>query len=347
MILDEKFNRVAVVSLPRSKDRAVSCLQQLHERNLSEKAEVFRAIDGKICPASSWWVSGNSSWGCMMSHFRVVQDALMDGIETLLVLEDDCVWQEGADRLVAEFLEQVPDDWGQIYFGGQHRNGVKPTCIPGKPAVWVPNSVHRTHAYAIHRRAMVKFLQHIIYAPDYINAKIKNGIARHVDHQLEQAHQRGDWKVYCPSWWLAGQSENLSLISGKKLGEQWWHTVKESEFESLPLVIVDKYTPTEDQQRHLHFGKLLLKNDAASNAGIYDTKSGIVLLEIMKKIASQAGSGQRLPAINCDAKTEHTQYVIDNWGGTVVQLEQHTNLKELCSYHKSKVMYHPWWNPKN
>lgn len=347
MILDDTFERIVVISLPRSPERGQASLRELREKGLSEKAEIFRGIDGKLCPPSDWWQAGGGAWGCMMSHFRAVQDALMDGVESLLVLEDDCVWQPGAASMAAEFLGQVPGDWGQIYLGGQHRASQRPVLLRGKPAVWRPRSVHRTHAYAIHRRAMGKFLKHVIYAPDYIDTKNRTGVKRHVDHQLEHAHQRGDWPVYCPSWWLAGQGENLSLINGRQQREQWWQLGWQEEYRRVPLVVVGRREPTAAELRCLHFGNNLLEGDPTVDTGVRDAQNAEVLLGMMLKIAAQALGGQRLPALrHASGKDRRMKEVAERWQGPVVRLGGKTDLAALCDFPSNKSILHPWWNPR-
>jgi hypothetical protein len=52
--------------------------------------------------------------------------------------------------------------------------------------------------------------------PDYV------GTNKHIDHQLELAHQRADWPVYCPAKWICGQRASTSNVSGKKLEAMTW-----------------------------------------------------------------------------------------------------------------------------
>ena len=56
---------------------------------------------------------------------------------------------------------------------------------------------------------------HISYMQDYHSNK-------HIDHQLELAHQRKDWPVYCPVKWICGQRAGTSNISGKDNPDQIW-----------------------------------------------------------------------------------------------------------------------------
>ena len=76
-------------------------------------------------------------------------------------------------------------------------------------------SINRTHAYAISRTSIQAMYAHISYMQDYHSNK-------HIDHQLELAHQRKDWPVYCPVKWICGQRAGTSNISGKDNPDQIW-----------------------------------------------------------------------------------------------------------------------------
>jgi len=346
MILDDYFGRVLVISLPGAEARAKRALAELRDKGLSDRATVFRAVDGRVSTPSDWWQSGQGAWGCMQSHYRLVQDALLDGMETVMAIEDDCIWQRKAGELAAEFLSQVPDDWGQIYFGGQHRTANRPEWIDGRPAVLRARSVHRTHAYAIHRRIMPAFLKHIIYAPDYVSAaKARVPQKRHIDHQLEEAHRRGDWKVYVPSFWLAGQGENHSSINGKSWPAAWWHWSWRECHRRMPIVVCDR-EPTAEEMRWLHFGKHLLPGDATVDTGVRDCPTPEGLEGIFQKIAHEAFGCQRLPAIH-GGWPDKEAWLRQRWGGPVLRLaDAGVDVAALCDFPASKIVRHDWFNPR-
>ena len=128
-------------------------------------------------------------------------------------MEDDCFFVEGALRALNTFIPLVPQDWGQIYLGGQHRQCPEDT---DHPEVRIGKSVNRTHCYAVSAEYIQRMYHHISYMPDY------SGTVKHIDHQLELAHNRKDWPVYCPATWIAGQEAGTSNISGNNNGRQIW-----------------------------------------------------------------------------------------------------------------------------
>lgn len=346
MIFDEWFDRVVIISLPRDRERADGALSDLRAKHLSERAVVVPGIDGRICPKSDWWQAGNGSWGCMNSHYRVVQDALMDGVEKLLVIEDDCIWQPRAAAMATAIREVLPADWGQLYLGGQHRPEYPPSRIEGTPALLRAASIHRTHAYAIHARAMGRFLKHIIYAPDYTSGKKDKGIRMHVDHQLERAHRRGDWPVYCPSFWLAGQGENHSIIRNVDEPERWWHFPFQESWRRMPLVIWDAES-ADERIRHLHFGRHIEPGDPVVDTGVRDSRNAGDAVRFMEMIAEQAYADQRLPAVATACGPEKIDWLTSKWLGPVLRISENPDLPSICDFPTSKVVRHPWFNPSS
>lgn len=225
-LLTEHFSRVVVINCPHRPDRLERVVAHLQKFADMGKVEIVRGVVGDwvTCPAD--WNSGAGAWGCLRTHQRVIEDFIhvrddreQMALDSLLVLEDDVVFADDALARLEEFMEVVPDDWGQIYLGGQHRSSFMPTtfacCVVGR-------SVNRTHAYAVHARAICHLYRHISYASDY------RGTTKHIDHQLELAHHRADWKVYCIEPWIAGQAAGSSNVSGKTNGLTFFDNAKHS-----------------------------------------------------------------------------------------------------------------------
>jgi len=342
--LDQYFDRIVILSLPGAEIRAERALRELRDKNLSEKAQIVRGIDGKKCPPPKWWPGGGGSWGCMRAHANIVEEALMDGIERLLVLEDDCVWQNDSARLVEEFMTEVPNDWGQIYFGGQHRSIKKnaPTIL--SPRVLRVKGAVRTHAYALHARAMGSFYQHILHAPDYISAKQDYGYKMHVDHQLERAHNKNLWKTDAPTFWLAGQGENFSHIRNRHTPGKWWHYDISEAHKRIPLVIADRL-PTEEEAKFLHFGGHLHPSIPTIDVGLQAQESIAEFENVAFIIAREAYEHQNALGIHAYTDRPRVMEWFGDWRGPVVRLSENPDLAALCDYVVSKSIPHPWINP--
>lgn len=217
--LTDHFDRVFIINCKHRPDRLERVTTHLKETGMVDidKVTIVSAIigDWTTCPVG--WGAGRGAWGCLASHRRICEDVMHERdakgemtIRNYLVLEDDVFFLPDALENLNKFMDAVPADWDQIYLGGQHQR--KPVKMNDDLMVGI--SVNRTHAYALNQSCFQKFYRHICYAPDYIGTK------KHIDHQLELAHQRRDWEVYCPPQWICGQEAGSSNVSGK-INEQY------------------------------------------------------------------------------------------------------------------------------
>jgi GR25 family glycosyltransferase involved in LPS biosynthesis len=230
MNLTDYFSKVFVINLDKNPERWDAFQERAAEKNITG-FQRFRAVHGDVCRHPAWWRAGNGAWGCLMSHAGIAQEALMDNLDNYLVLEDDVVFSSDfCDRLPLVMKAIQGDVWDQLYLGGQHL--YKETSPPWPYADGVVRclNVNRTHAMAINRRFMLKFYQHILHAPDYLEKhlhpdpvkKIKEWFP-HIDHQLGYLHERKNHVILATNPWLCGQAAGPSQINGQVKREEWWN----------------------------------------------------------------------------------------------------------------------------
>lgn len=184
--------------------------------------ERFAAVDGSGVALPPGWIESAGAWGCWQSHVRLWQEAVAAGLESILIFEDDAAFEFTwfATKAV-EFLATVPDDWDQIYLGGQH------LTIDGSPPPEEVNAlvlrgknVNRTHAYAIRRRMMASAVREIGEPPP-VGTPAK---FYHVDYRLGTMHRSGQWNVYTPRRWLVAQAAGPSdVILNRNMRPRWWN----------------------------------------------------------------------------------------------------------------------------
>lgn len=348
MNLDEAFERIYIISMDNQQERKQSLLRQLNELGVYEpKIKVFRAVNGDATGIPAWWRSGGGAWGCLMSHAGVIQDAVKDKLENYLVLEDDAILCSRFDELFESFFRKVPENWQQLYLGGQ--NLLQPTKI--NSAVLEPKDMNRTHAYALSKSAYKLVHGHILHAPDYIEAYNK-GWFPHIDHQLGSAHRRGDWKTYSPVVNLIGQKENQSFINGRWHPDKWWDWPAGDCYRFLPYVIVEndglfsevrgrfnrgKHRSGE-VAKYLHFGWSLGPDKLSTIEGWENKKEPAKLWNVFSTVASEAFEQRRLPAFY--GNEEQKDFLRSCWPGgtlTLSSLEKHFigilgRLKEMTDY---------------
>lgn len=224
------FDRIYVMNLDICPERW-NKFQEVAEKAGVTGFERYRAIHGDTCQHPAWWRSGNGAWGCLMSHLRIAQDALMDGLQNYLVFEDDVVFRTDFAERLPKIMERLEgEEWDQLYLGGQHLYKETSQPWPYREGIVRCRNVNRTHAFAVNKRFMLNFSQHIIHAPDYLESHRKwensdgssGEFMNHIDHQLGQLHDRRQHIILAAHPWLCGQGENSSNVSGQLTEEQWW-----------------------------------------------------------------------------------------------------------------------------
>jgi GR25 family glycosyltransferase involved in LPS biosynthesis len=201
------FDKAFVITLPFRSDRLESFRKQT--ANFSSLSEIteWPAIHGDTCHPPAIWKAGNGAWGCYKSHLNILEYCLSNAIASYIVFEDDAQFKPEFDKSLNTFMEHLPEDWQQIYLGGelQHENSHPPVKI--NDAVYRPYNVNRTHCFAVSRTGMLPIYQHICNLPFHDT--------EHIDHHLGRWHEDPINKVYCPPKWLVGQMGFTSNVSGK------------------------------------------------------------------------------------------------------------------------------------
>jgi hypothetical protein len=214
------FKHVKVVSLEKFPDRWEDFKMRADEAGVTGY-DLYPAVLGDKVNPSGWFRGGNGAWGCLMSHLRIAQDALMGEEGHLMVMEDDCVFADNFAERMHAIMDEVGDDWDMLYLGGQHLHHprLKPYRTPQYAEVIHARNINRTHAFAVNKRFLQKYQQHILYAPDYIEA---DG-AWHIDHMLGSLHEhQREYRILCAQPWICGQAAGKSWTCGKDVGEMWW-----------------------------------------------------------------------------------------------------------------------------
>lgn len=308
------FGRIAVISLSHQGERRARVLRNLEETGLASSEDVtwMDAVDGRVEKPPEWWDEGEGAWGCRQSHLEVVRAAQRDGIESVLILEDDVVFHQRAGEWLSTIILRVPSDWDLFYLGGQHWEKPEATddamILKGK-------SIHRAHAYVIHRRAFSSFIEIVGGRADREERPLW-----HIDHVLGEGHKKGVWNAYGPAWWLAGQEDGMSNIAiSHHFLRRWWQPG--SDYWKLPFV---NY---EGESEHLH------------RAVGPVPESRMQLAIWLRTIAQEAWLQGRLPA--CGVLPSLLNSL---WPSGVTLVTSPAELAELADYPCNGLFNHPFYS---
>jgi hypothetical protein len=147
----DAFERIVVINLPERTDRRRETLVELRRAGIGERDGRLSFFPG-IRPRDAGLFPGIGARGCFESHLGVIAAALRDGIENVLVLEDDVALHRAActdqPGLVAG-LAAAP--WDFAYLGH-----ALPQAIAGAAVRWEPtrSPIVCAHFYGLHRRVL-------------------------------------------------------------------------------------------------------------------------------------------------------------------------------------------------
>jgi hypothetical protein len=329
MIFDKYFDKVVIINLPDKNERLDRCVKELKEKGLCESPTVFRAIHGDSVGVSDWFKWGGGAWGCFLSHSRIIEDFCMDfnfrkedkssfPERKILILEDDVIFCDNTKEKFEKFVKEIPNDWGQFYLGGQHT--MSPQLVSS--SIYNCRSVNRTHAYAVRGSIAKQFHKHITYSPDY------RGANHHIDHQIEVAHRRGDWKTYAPFRWIAGQGENKSDINGRQHPNKWWDWEVEEIKLNIPFIIID--CDPEPFKKFLHYG-YNLDDDGQTVKGLSSSGYGSDFIKNINNLFKQAWDQRSLPSAKNMTDMQIQKLSLTRRSGTLKLSEVKNDLKNIIN----------------
>lgn len=212
------FERVVVINLRSRPDRLSAFLANVDMADWPFRVpEIVYGVKGSAVPVPACFVAGAGAFGCRQSHISVLQQALTDGVESLLVLEDDAVMCRSFRKVFLEFINELPPNWDGIMLGGEHKD----PPIPIKPNIVQCIRTHRTHAYACRKKLMYALFE------NWLNYD------KHIDWRFGEL--MSTFNVYAPSPFLFAQNEGLSDIAGRTLPRRQWDPPKEG----VPVIVLE------------------------------------------------------------------------------------------------------------
>ena len=271
--LRDHFDRIAIISLPEREERRVRLRKNLFETNLATAEDLtwVEAVNGRESTIPDWWHAGAGAWGCRFSQLKVLKEAQRDGLQSVLILEDDATFHPRSREWLTSVMRDLPADWEQLFLGGEYMAKPEPTA---SPFVLKGNGIARTHAHAVHHSLFEQLIATIANDTEY-----QENHEWQVDHQLSWHHQQGHWTAYAPAWWIAGQEEGETDIAKGSLPRRWWQLGLE--FWKLPFV----HLPEEILREELYWPEAPASRDPFELALWF------------RRAAFEAWSQGRLPAL--------------------------------------------------
>lgn len=170
----QHFDAIVVIHLDRAVRRRARFEQTFRETGIRDY-RVLRAVDGTTLDLAAMRTRGElvpyhgkdlspGAVGCVLSHRMAWQLMLDEGIERMLICEDDIQFRIGARWWLRQHMASMPGDWDIIHFYSSA--GVGSGRGPDRDREHVAGSVHRgyweggtTLCYAVSRAAAAYLIE--------------------------------------------------------------------------------------------------------------------------------------------------------------------------------------------
>jgi len=121
-LINERFDRTVCICLKEREDKYKYMLSQFIKHDI--EVEWYRPVvpgyaKKLIDPYCSTYNRGNkvlfnahfpNELGAMQSHYNVIKSALLDGVTSLFIFEDDCAFHKDWETLLPKYMNTIPGD---------------------------------------------------------------------------------------------------------------------------------------------------------------------------------------------------------------------------------------------
>jgi len=213
--------------------------------------ERYSAVDGAKVQIPAEWTGSPGAYGCLQSHLAVVRHARAQGRESVLIMEDDVLFDKQFHEKFRECVRSLPENWDMLFFGCLHSD--QPTPVAN--GIEKLRGSFSTFMYALRQRVYDAFIR--------LNSRAKQAVDRN-NTILQRL-----FKCYCFVPHLAWVDDSYSDAQGGRTNH--WY-IRESmvlrarEVKSMEqrTVIIIPYRAPSDRERGLrnlsylvgHYGKL-------------------------------------------------------------------------------------------
>jgi glycosyl transferase family 25 len=152
--IDELFPHQACINLDRRPDRWERVRARFAEQGL-HSVERRAAADGHRLDLPDGWEFTAGAYGCLVSHLQAVREARSRNLPSLLLFEDDVVFDQRLQEKFARYGQELPDDWDMLFFGALH----KEDPIRISDHLVRITKANSTYAYALRQTVFDDFIQ--------------------------------------------------------------------------------------------------------------------------------------------------------------------------------------------
>lgn len=167
-------SKTYLINLSHREDRRKISFAQMQKAGID--FQHFPAIDARKMKVRGESIENPGLIGCFLSHYFILQEALLNGYDSVAVFEDDVI-------LVSEFQEkfqraqaELPETWELFMLGYYERLGDKGYKIKISDNIVIPRSTWGTHGYIVRREGIKKMWEGLQVIKTHIDVQISTDI---------------------------------------------------------------------------------------------------------------------------------------------------------------------------
>jgi glycosyl transferase, family 25 len=155
--LFEYFDRIEIIHLPERTDRFAALRSELAHVGLDIDGPKVRIPKAPRSETTNGFPS-RGVYGNFLSHLDIIERAYQDGLNSVLVLEDDALFSNSFNRRQASIAGHLrTHDWDELFLGHSITSGL-PSSKSG--LVKLSGDFLWAHCYAVHRRIMPRMVEY-------------------------------------------------------------------------------------------------------------------------------------------------------------------------------------------
>mgnify|MGYP001612834665 CR=1 FL=1 len=162
-----------IINLPHRIDRLRIARSQFAKAGI-ENFTVFPAIDARKLKITGTMEINQGLIGCFLSHYFILQMALLNGYKRIAVFEDDLILVNDFQKKYDEAMKQVPDKWQLLYLGYYERSGRSKIQVTDNIAI--PKNTWGTHAYMLQNEGIKIMFENLQTIKSHIDVQISESI---------------------------------------------------------------------------------------------------------------------------------------------------------------------------
>ena len=204
MKLNNLSNSIYVINLKERLDRKEHVEYELKKIDC-ENYILFEGVNGKSVENPTRMPSG--MFGLIKTYLNMYNDWKKNPQENILIIEDDCVFVDGFNKKLEEYISNVPNDWDMLYFGANHNYHMgEKTITINEKCIKLNNS----------------YSAHCVLIKPHVFEELIFGIQTFtIENDVMMANLQKKYNAYSSSEALTTQLVSYSDIQNKVMDYNW------------------------------------------------------------------------------------------------------------------------------